>query len=333
MGKNMHNLFQDNDNGGLEAKALQDRVVRIIKPLIPKDAEERVDRSYRQWNISVRDQIRNETALRLADGDVRSAISVKVVDGFPLPLADFIDRHGDPVLWRLIVGQPKLGGIIDGLNFFLPEWHEFEEWPKLPEVAREGREHLENTLEIALVLQQLAVLKEVQEKMKHINHDILGLYRFSSKFGSQVELYWMAIAMVAAMLDVRIEDLTVVVLAHELAHGYTHIGCDIDGFQWSDHAFAAADLDIVEGLAQFYTEAVVTRLAGRVSGPKASYERFLKMQSGSYLAHREWLIAHSSRRGEMVRQAMLTTRRNGIIKHEEWQSLLEAAMQSLGSRT
>ncbi len=47
--------------------------------------------------------------------------------------------------------------------------------------------------------------------------------------------------MIAAMLDVTIEDLTLVVLAHELTHGYTHIGRDIDGIQWNDRAFGTSD--------------------------------------------------------------------------------------------
>ena len=29
-------------------------------------------------------------------------------------------------LWRLIIGQPKLGGIVEGLNFLLPDWPDFE---------------------------------------------------------------------------------------------------------------------------------------------------------------------------------------------------------------
>ena len=90
----------------------------------------------------------------------------------------------------------------------------------------------------------------------------------------------MPIAMVAAMLDVRIEDLTVVVLAHELTHGYTHIGRDIDGLQWADDVFCRTDRAIVEGLAQFYTEVVTNKIALRSPGPKLAYERLLGLQSG-----------------------------------------------------
>jgi hypothetical protein len=35
----------------------------------------------------------------------------------------------------------------------------------------------------------------------------------------------------------RVEDLAAVVLAHELAHGCTHLGRDIDGRRWDVKAF------------------------------------------------------------------------------------------------
>lgn len=63
---------------------LQQRAITLIEPLIPPDAEERVGRAFRQWNQIVRDHIRNETGLKLADGDGRNAVSVRIVDGFPV---------------------------------------------------------------------------------------------------------------------------------------------------------------------------------------------------------------------------------------------------------
>lgn len=86
--------------------ALQNRATEIIKPLVPPDAEERVNRSFKQWNQIVRDHIRTETGLKLSDGDSRYAIPVRVVKGFPVTLAQLIDQYRDPVMWRLIIGHP-----------------------------------------------------------------------------------------------------------------------------------------------------------------------------------------------------------------------------------
>jgi hypothetical protein len=64
----------------------------------------------------------------------------------------------------------------------------------------------------------------VIDKIKEIEEDILGVYIFSGPRTPRIEIYWLAQALVAAMIGARIEDLTVVTLAHELAHAYTHVG-------------------------------------------------------------------------------------------------------------
>ena len=308
---------------------LQERAIKLIKPLIPPDAEDRVQRAFKQWNQIVRDHIRSETALKLADGDGRQSVQVRVVDGFPVNLAQLINERHDPVLWRLIVGQPKLGGVVEGLSFLLEDWPSFEQWQRIPDVAKNGESSIRRTLEIVNALQQAAIAEKVREQIKEIKDDILGAYLFPPGKSSSVELYWMAIAMVAAMLDVRIEDLTVVVLAHELAHGYTHIGRDIDGHQWPDHAFRKSDLSIVEGLAQFYTEVVTEKLAQRMPGPKKAYESLLELQSGPYLAHKEWLANDQLDRGEAVRFTMVAVRGQEQTEYEAWLKTMENTASSL----
>lgn len=313
----------------MNENTLQERAKKLVKPLIPPDAEDRVRRAYKQWNQSIRDHIRSETALKLADGDGRQSLQVKIVDGFPAGLAQLIGEHRDPVIWRLIVGQPKLGGVVEGLSFLLQDWDEFEQWNSLPNVAKGKKASIQETLEIVNALQKEAIAETVREQIKKIDEDILGAYHFSGDRQSYIELYWMAIAMVAAMIDVRIEDLTAVVLAHELAHGYTHIGRDIDGTQWSDHAFSTCDLKIVEGLAQFYTKVVTEKLAQRAPGPNIAYERLLKLQSGPYLVHKEWLTDEPRDRGEAVRFTMVAVRGQGQTNYEDWQETLKKAVNSL----
>ena len=317
----------------MDDNALQERVIDLIKPLIPHDAEERVTRAFRQWNQIIRDHIRSETALRLADGDGRNSVNVRIVEGFPVGFAKLIDNYRDPMLWRLIVGQPKLGGIIEGLTFLLEDWNQFEDWPRLPQIARNGEPALRRTLEISASLQQATLTQQVRDEIKAIREDILGAYHFSLGRNSWVEIYWMPIAMVAAMLDVRIEDLTVVVLAHELTHGYTHIGRDIDGLQWSDAAFRECELDIVEGLAQFYTEIITEKVATRSPGPKLAFERLLELQSDPYHAHQQWGNSGDRQRGESVRFTMVVARSQEPMTHDDWLALLHETRQSLKKRT
>ena len=161
----------------------QDRATEIVTPLVPPDAEERVTRSYKQWNQIVRDHIRSETGLRLSDGDSRFSIPVKVDQGFPVPLAALIDDYPDPVVWRLVIGQPKLGALADGLAFLLRSWDRLEAWPSLPPTARNGRPTLESCLTIALSLQQAAITEQIRQQIQKIHEDILGAYQLRRRTG------------------------------------------------------------------------------------------------------------------------------------------------------
>src|SRR5436190_17940899 len=171
--------------------AVQQRAIRLIEPLIPPDAQERVERAVKQFNQIVREHIRTETGLRLADSQGAGTISIRVVAGFPASLAELIDRHQDRVLWRLIIGQPKLGGIVEGLNFLLPDWLSFEQWLNLPAVAKGSEPALTLTRDVSAALQGLSVTKKVLNELKEIHEDILGAYRFANRFGASIEIYWM----------------------------------------------------------------------------------------------------------------------------------------------
>src|SRR5262249_24897820 len=155
-------------------------------PLIPHDAEERVSRALKQWNQIIRDHIRSETGLKLSDGDTRFSIPVRVIRGFPLTLGNLIQKYHDPVVWQLIIGQPKLSGLIEGLVFLLQSWGEVEKWPSLPPVARNGRPVLEQCKEIACSLQQVTIAIEVRRQITEIREDILGTYRCPSGLTSWV---------------------------------------------------------------------------------------------------------------------------------------------------
>jgi hypothetical protein len=313
------------DNG----EALQQRAIALIKPLIPPDAEDRVHRAYKEFRQIVRSHIRSETRLSLADEESRDNVPVKIVDGFPASIAQLIDRHQDRTLWRLILALPKLGGIIDGLGTLVANWDEFERWLELPETVRGSRPALEKSIEVAKTLQALAVTKKVFEQLKEINEDILGVYRFGDREGPRVEIFWMAHALFAGAFGLRIEDLTVVTLAHELSHAYTHIGRDIDGKAWTEPGFGKSDLAVVEGLAQFYTLAVAEKLNVRAPGVLPAFTKLLEYQSAPYKAHADWLRDSPKQRGESVRFAMLRARGRGQVKHDAWLEMLAETKTTL----
>jgi hypothetical protein len=309
-----------------EDEALQSRAIGTIRPLIPPDAKERVERAVKQFNVIVREHVRSETGLRLSDEKAKGAVSVRVVEGFPTEIARLIDRHQDQTLWRLIIAQPKLGGVVEGLGLLIQHWEEFEKWLQLPEVAKGSKPSLERAVQVAAAMQTVAVVGKVFDEIKEIQEDILGIYRLRD---SSVEIYWMAQALIAAMLAVRIEDLTVVTLAHELAHAYTHVGKDIDGRAWGDAAFAGSALEVKEGLAQFYTVVTARKLGNRAPGVHEAYEALLNRQSDLYRVHLDWLKDRPEQRGEIVRFAMLRARRLDKVDDTGWIDLLNETSASL----
>lgn len=301
----------------------------IVKPLIPPDAQERIERAVKQANASLREQIRVETGLRLSDGAERFAIPVRVCEGFTGPFGDIIMRYPDPQLWWLICGLRQLGGIVEGTEWLLQRWPDLENWQHLPNMARGSGDAIKRTRDVAAELQNLVANPPIVEEIKKITADYLGCYHYPPQRSPWIEIYWMPIALIAAMLDVRMEDLAVVTLAHELGHGYTHLGRDIDGANWDTVGFSKSDAEVKEGLAQFYTEVVTQNIASRQPGAFVAYEKFLALQSGPYLAHEEWLKEEKHKRSESVRFTLLASRTKGVVKQVEWLASLAETNQKL----
>jgi hypothetical protein len=83
-----------------------------------------------------------------------------------------------------------------------------------------------------------------------------------------------------------------------------------------------SDLDIVEGLAQFYTKVICTRLQDRVPAAVQAYEALLKEQSGPYRAHLNW-VEDDERGGEIVRVSMIECRSRGITVSSNFSEAIE----------
>lgn len=311
-----------------------------LRKLLAEDVPNRVKRAVKQWNQTVRELIRNETALRLSVLDARLAVPVKVWDGLPLPFSRVLEGIDEILLW-LILNRPILEAAGSGLDLVNVRVWDLEQWlwdkEKQREQQGQAEPHRGSPPAIsdkslreaqAFLAYLLKVLQEslLVERLKQIDEDVLGAYFF---WLPEIRLYWMVIGFFARYLGVQVEDLTLVVLAHELAHAYTHLGKDIDGREWDTRVFAGTDLNIVEGLAQFYTEVVCKRMADRYPEPFYAYREFLKLQGGPYHAHITWSI-NEERKGEVVRISLLHTRTNQIQKYSEFLQELARAQQSLG---
>jgi hypothetical protein len=311
---------------GSDTQAKQ--AAEVIRPLVPIDVRERVERAVSRWNSPLRDQIRATTALRLSTAERQQSIPIQVSDGFPATLAELIIEHDDPAIWILLAGLPKLGGAVEGLQYLLEYWERLERWRGLSPSVRESKELLARALQVILAIQAAVAGTGVDQQIRGMEKDILGAYRFAEK-APRVEIYWMPVALLSGILDVSIESLTIVVLCHELVHGYSHLGLDSDDRQWDTPSFSRSPSVVVEGLAQFHTEAISSSYRMRDSGAALAFMRLLTLQSGPYVAYRAWLEGATESQSEVVRFAMIAARRALLLDEKLWSTYLEAGMREL----
>jgi len=151
--------------------------------------------------------------------------------------------------------------------------------------------------------------------------DVFGCYFFKD---SRVELYYIPLIIFSQLHQLPLESLIVVVLAHELAHAYHHIGLDTDGFSWN--SMDKTELEIVEGLAQYYTALFAEEQELTYPNIKSTYLKLLEFQSGPYCVHEDWL-SHAKK--EHIKHAFNVTRRNSIKTYQAFGQILNDAKKQL----
>lgn len=315
------------------ASGLERRLAKLLQSYSP-DAREKVQRAFRQWNLILRDYLRVETGLRLSVGDESQTVPVKVEDGLPQPFSDMLSDYERYIELLLILPRLKAaqGGLEEAVKNYdalcsviAPQREPGDALARLDEVLA-----VQDFISDAVgKLEKLDLLK----RFARIEEDTLGAYFYRLP---EIQLFWMPIAFVAALLSVPVEALAVVVLAHELAHAYTHLGRDIDSNRWELENFAAADLFIVEGLAQFYASVICRKLEMRYPAAMEAFDKLLNQQSGPYRAHEEWAKDHPAR-GEVVRACMIKCRSQGVIEYpeliDEMRSTEKELARSKGNRS
>lgn len=200
---------------------------------------------------------------------------------------------------------------------------------------RDPRPSLRELVEWA---QQALMLLDLQDPVRPIlaiNEDVLGVYRYwpsaradddRAPNRASIELYWMVIGLVSDLLGCSVEDLTAVVLTHELAHAFTQLGADTDGRRWPAADFRQAETGLKEGLAQYYTHRVLEHRRSESPGPWVAYRVLLDGQPPAYHTHAVWIDEFSP---EAVRRALVETRHWGERKVEDFHRRLEEAQEGL----
>jgi hypothetical protein len=295
----------------------------LITQTIP-DVEANVRRAVSQWNLLVREHIRTETGLRLSTESRSQSVPVRVSADVPPNFLEALQEF-QKFGW-LILNRPRLEAVVDGLAAMESGWSGIEQ--NFPTACSSSRD-VAISVAKTTAREWLNILDfhETQKKILSTDGDVLGAYYFRVP---EIRIYWVVIGVYSALLDIPVETLTVITLAHELAHAYTHLGHDIDSDVWPTPRFEKTDLHVVEGLAQFYTRAVCVRLNDRLPKAVSLFDFLVSQQPVPYQEHQEW-VKEAKRNGEVVRAAMIQARSSEVYDREHFQSIISEFWERLNS--
>lgn len=305
-----------------EDRRLAGRLDPLLKAL-DIDAKQRITQAVSSWRTGLHHRLRGTTQLGRSDaGGMR--VTIEVTDRLPPPVLNILLGMPDALLWVLLhrgeIAATQKG--LDAILQALPTLH----GPSGFQGIGLGRNAVMPAAEGVRRLDHAAGERadRVVRDILNLRGDILGAYYFRR---GRIELHWVVIWMVATHIRVAPDDLAVAVLAHEMAHLYTHVGQDADGHEWDTDAFHRADDRIVEGLAQFYTQFVLHQVATSGEGnprPLEAFERFLPEQAEPYTCFRDWMPDHR-KRAEVLRRALLEVRTRRIGDYAHFRALLKQA--------
>ena len=288
---------------------------------VPAEVEGQVRRMRDQSRSYLQDALRAECRLVMRTPEeteekrAGAQVPVEISPGHPAILAEVMfsdDLEGVLLLgrYRSNLEQVRTGarGLLE-LRELLAGRPDPEKWIRA--TAAELRSSGDWAASLLEILDRHDPLKTVLA----VRDDYLGVYEYDIRelFADEyavnratIRLYWGVVGLVAEWMGCTAADLTVVVLAHELAHAYTQLGADIEGRRWPARQFQQAESGLKEGLAQYYTDRVLHRLERRYPGALRAYEAMLQGQPKAYRTHLPWINDFSP---EAVRRAMLEVRR------------------------
>ena len=282
---------------------------------------ELVEKTWRKWNTPARDFLRAETGLKLSVSSKQHSVSISTKNYVPNEIESLVN---DISIESWILGRKRqmleslLSGTAD-LGNYLKHNPKVKSQLNLRDQEIDSIEVYQSTLD--KIIKQLPPLHmEVSTRFKEINEDVMGAY-FS--MNPHIELYWIPIALIAEAINASIEDLTIIVLVHELAHAYTHIGMDIGGRSWKTPDFGKSDLAVLEGLAQYYTYIFLASIQKNQRNVLKVFEDLLKMQHPVYHTFKIWIGDSQDRlseagRSEAIRLALLDARLRGVVNEREF---------------
>ncbi len=308
------------------------RVTDLIKQL-PTTTQREVLDCYKRYGVGVREAIAKAIRLPLSwsnkeEGEAWTCSCSVEIDkiGYPTVIERITIDDKFALAANLQLWLPSLCGFRDRATEMI-ELSSRRTLTELTAIDIPGfSKNVKDSRAIAdeLIKQAAVEQFDLSEIILEVNQDVLGVFFFDSsedgsryrrKYSTQICLYWGVIGLVARLLGVSVEGLTITVLAHEYAHAYTHLGFDRSGGRWAGGAFGASEHELVEGLAQYWAAIALERLESRLPEALHAYKILLPKQPDAYRAHQPWLEQYSP---DTVAAALIRLRPNGALEYEEF---------------
>jgi hypothetical protein len=308
---------------------------------VPSEVETRVRRVRDQVRPAIQEALRAECRLVLRtpeESELNRAgaqVPIEIAPGYPAVLEDI--TFPDDFERIMLLGRYRalLEKASEGTSGLLRLRDELLRLPEREKWTSASVSDLQSVVNWAAALLTVLEQHDPLKKVLAVREDFLGVYEYNARdmFADEksvnratIRLYWGVIGLVSELDGCSVEDLTTVVLTHELAHAYTQLGADIEGRRWPAPAFAQAEPALKECLAQYYTDRVLRRLERRHVGALKIFLDLLPGQPPAYRAHLPWLEDSSS---EAVRRAMIEVRRWNEGKLSDFNQRLETARNEL----
>lgn len=299
-----------------EQKLQRDKLEQLVLNF-NENLKAEVIKSKEKYNQKIRNVIADKTGFSLnykakyfdSKNDIfeKSAIKISVEDYVPLTLINLFQKFDDNHI-EMLLHYNKMKSSVKEIEYQISKFLDFSKY-------------VDETIKIEELFQTLTYLKKlikevedsgIIEALKTIGPDLLGAYFINE---NRVELYWLSIGLCQIIHGFSVEDFTLVVLTHELVHGYTHIGYDKDGNNWDTISFYSSDLKIVEGFAQLYTEMICEDFFEQALN---SFNCLLSNQSIEYTDYKNWFSERESDKYEKARRLLLKTRQKQIINYDDF---------------
>jgi hypothetical protein len=320
-------------------------LLRNLLCKIPEDTEKRVDNTYKRIYSEVREIIRSETGLLLNRQEFKKdpknrkkniSVPIKLLPGFPEDLQKKQFDQIDELVLLISPYRRKIEQIKDGLCSIKPLVSELFNDGYGERLGIGQADKFTNVSEFIEKLLKIIDQKDPVKQILSVNRDILGIYSYrvyrynrpqlelfyQDPFTGHIEIYWALIGLIAGMLGIDIEALTAVVIIHEVAHAYTHLGADIDGKRWDSRWFAQSEHELKEGIAQYYTHYITERIDIKIPGTHEAYQVLMERQPKAYTVHKEWVAQFHS---EEIRHALIAIRRREPVNLNQFVEFINEA--------